>query len=85
MAEIAAMKNLKVILALGRIAHDAVLTALAKKKSLFVFRHGAVHRIADALILADSYHCSRYNTNTAKLTTKMFESVFEELRRLTAA
>jgi uracil-DNA glycosylase family 4 len=83
--EIAAMKNLKAILALGRIAHDAVLTALAKKKSLFVFRHGAVHRIADALILADSYHCSRYNTNTAKLTTKMFESVFEELRRLMTA
>ncbi|MGH7034731.1 MAG: uracil-DNA glycosylase [Stellaceae bacterium] len=84
-AEIAAMKNLQAILALGRIAHDAALAALAKKKSLFVFRHGAVHQIADGLILADSYHCSRYNTNTAKLTARMFESVFEELRRLTAA
>ena len=84
-AEIAAMPNLKAILALGRIAHDAVLTALAKKKSLFVFRHGAVHGIADGLILADSYHCSRYNTNTAKLTTEMFEGVFEALRRRIAA
>lgn len=80
-AEIAAMKNLTAILALGRIAHDAVLAALAQKRSQFVFRHAAVHHIADGPILADSYHCSRYNTNTGRLTPAMFEAVFAELRR----
>ncbi len=84
-AEIGSMKELRAILALGRIAHDAVLAALAQKKSAFVFRHGAVHRLIDGPALADSYHCSRYNTNTGKLTTAMFESVFHELRRLIAA
>ena len=81
-AEIDAMRNLTVILALGRIAHDAVLAALAQKKSAFAFRHGAIHQLVDGPMLADSYHCSRYNTNTGKLTATMFEAVFRELRRL---
>lgn len=81
-AEIGAMRNLTVILALGRIAHDAVLAALAQKKSAFAFRHGAIHQLVDGPMLADSYHCSRYNTNTGKLTATMFEAIFQELRRL---
>jgi uracil-DNA glycosylase family 4 len=84
-AEIAAMKQLAVILALGQIAHGAALAALGQKKSAFPFRHGAIHKLAAGPLLADSYHCSRYNTNTGKLTTAMFASVFRELRaRLSA-
>jgi uracil-DNA glycosylase family 4 len=83
-AEIAAMKRLAAIVALGQVAHGAVLAALAQKKSAFPFRHGAVHRLSTGLTLADSYHCSRYNTNTGKLTTAMFQSVFRELRALLA-
>lgn len=81
-AEIAAMKQLTVILALGQIAHGAVLAALEQKKAAFAFRHGAIHRLAAGPLLADSYHCSRYNTNTGKLTALMFASVFRELRAL---
>jgi len=80
-AEIAAMPKLRVILALGQIAHGAVLSALGQRKSAFRFGHGAVHMLPDGKLLADSYHCSRYNTNTGKLTTAMFEAVFEELRK----
>jgi len=80
-AEIAAMPNLKAILALGQIAHGAVLAALGQRKSAFAFRHGALNHLPDGCLLAASYHCSRYNTNTGKLTTPMFESVFEELQR----
>lgn len=83
-AEIAAMKNLTAILALGRIAHDAVLAALEQKRSEFGFRHGALHHLSRGPILADSYHCSRYNTNTGKLTAAMFESVFKKLQRPSA-
>ena len=79
-AEIEAMSKLRAILALGQIAHGAVLTALGQRKSAFAFKHGAVHVLPDGKLLADSYHCSRYNTNTGKLTTAMFEAVFEELR-----
>ena len=80
-AEIAAMPKLRAILALGQIAHGAVLSALGTRKSAFAFKHGAVHELPDGKLLADSYHCSRYNTNTGKLTTAMFEAVFEELRK----
>jgi uracil-DNA glycosylase len=51
------------------------------KKSGYPFRHGAVHELPGGLHLADSYHCSRYNTNTGRLTTEMFEAVFTEVRR----
>ena len=78
-AQIAGLRKLSVIVALGRIAHDATLTALGEKKSRHVFGHGAKHVIG-AVSLFDSYHCSRYNTNTGVLTTEMFEAVFAKVR-----
>lgn len=80
-AELAALPALDAVLALGAIAHRAVLATLGHKQSRFPFKHGALHRLPDGLWLADSYHCSRYNTNTGRLTTEMFESVFEQLLR----
>jgi len=74
-SEIAGMTNLKGILALGRVAHEAVLTTLGERRAAFNFAHGAVHVLGTGLWLADSYHCSRYNTNTGRLTTEMFEEV----------
>ena len=68
------------VLALGQIAHGAVLGALGKKRAAFPFAHGALHELGP-FVLADSYHCSRYNTNTGKLTVPMFESVFAALRQ----
>ena len=62
-------------LALGRIAHDSLLTTLGEKRSKFPFAHGAEHRLNSGATLFDSYHCSRYNTNTGVLTTAMFEDV----------
>ncbi|MBL6931853.1 MAG: uracil-DNA glycosylase [Rhodospirillales bacterium] len=76
-AEIASMKNLKVIVALGGVAHGAILSALGEKKSACKFAHGARHKLAAGLIMTDSYHCSRYNTNTGRLTEKMFNEVFQ--------
>jgi uracil-DNA glycosylase family 4 len=73
-AEIAALPSIKVILALGRIAHDAVLIALSKRPGAYRFGHAAEHRV-DGLHLIDSYHCSRYNTQTRRLTPEMFRSV----------
>jgi uracil-DNA glycosylase len=80
-AEIAGMPRLRAILALGVIAHHAVLDALGLLRSRFPFMHGRLHRLPDRTrtLLADSYHCSRLNTNTGKLTTAMFESVFTAL------
>ena len=78
-AEIASLPRLKIVLALGGISHGAVLAALGMRPSAFKFRHGALHELKDGLILADSYHCSRYNTNTGRLTTTMFESVFRKI------
>jgi len=80
--EIRAMKRLTAILALGQIAHGAVLSALGQKKSAALFRHGAIHKLPTGIKLADSYHCSRYNTNTGRLTPAMFQSIFRELRRV---
>jgi uracil-DNA glycosylase family 4 len=73
-AEIAAMPALQAVLALGAIAHGAVLSAAGLRKSHATFKHGALHALPSGLTLADSYHCSRYNTNTNRLTTAMFES-----------
>lgn len=78
-SEIAALPRLRVILALGRVAHESVLAALAQRQAAFRFVHGALHEVG-ALALADSYHCSRYNTNTRRLTTEMFEAVFAAIR-----
>jgi uracil-DNA glycosylase len=79
--ELASLKQLAAVLALGAIAHQAVLAALGERRAAFPFAHGAIHRLSTGLLLADSYHCSRLNTNTGKLTTAMFESVFAELKR----
>jgi uracil-DNA glycosylase family 4 len=68
------------VLALGRIAHDAVLGTLGLRRAVFPFAHGAMHELRP-IVFADSYHCSRYNTNTRKLTPAMFEAVFAALRR----
>ena len=64
-----------VFLSLGRIAHDSLLSALGERKSRFPFAHGAEHMLGGGAVLFDSYHCSRYNTNTGVLTTEMFEDV----------
>lgn len=72
---IAALPNLVSLLALGRIAHDAILDALRLKKSNYRFAHGAKHALPCGLLLFDSYHCSRQNTNTGRLTEAMFEKV----------
>ena len=80
--EIAAMTNLRVILALGGLAHGAVLATLGERKSAYKFGHNKQHTLTGGLILTDSYHCSRYNTNTGRLTKAMFDDVFESLARL---
>lgn len=73
--ELAELPEGAAVMALGTIAHQAVLTALGLRKSSFVFAHGAKHVLPRGLMLFDSYHCSRYNTQTKRLTTAMFESV----------
>ncbi len=77
--QMAIMPNLQVILALGKIAHDAILMNFGLIRGHYKFAHGAVHEL-DRVTLVDSYHCSRYNTNTKRLTTEMFEDVFEIVR-----
>ena len=78
-AELETLGKGAVVLALGTIAHQAVLLALAVKKTSFPFRHGARHELANGLTLYDSYHCSRYNTQTRRLTPAMFEAVFADI------
>jgi len=78
-ATMQSMPRLRAIVALGRIAHDSMLKALGLRAALAPFAHGAVHQ-ADKLRLYDSYHCSRYNTNTGVLTAEMFRSVFANVR-----
>ena len=77
--EIAALPRLEAVIALGRLAHDAVLAALDLPRARFPFTHGTLHRPAGGPLLADSYHCSRQNTNTGRLTAAMFETVFARL------
>lgn len=79
-ARIAAMPNLRAIVALGRVAHDSTLTALGQRKAAFPFSHGARHEFSADLSLYDSFHCSRYNTNTGRLTPAMFHAVFRSVR-----
>jgi uracil-DNA glycosylase family 4 len=74
--QLAALPKVRVIIALGRIAHDAALRAVGARLAAFPFGHGAVHSLADGRHLVDSYHCSRYNTNTGRLTPDMFADVF---------
>ena len=82
-SEFDAMAELRVILALGGLAHNATLATLGYKQSAFKFGHCAQHEIAQnerPILLMNSYHCSRYNTNTGRLTTPMFEDVFTAIR-----
>jgi uracil-DNA glycosylase family 4 len=83
-AQIAGLPALRAVLALGTIAHGSVLAALGLKKSAWPFTHGALHRLPDGPVLADSYHCSRYNTNTGRLTEAMFHTVFDSIRPIVA-
>jgi uracil-DNA glycosylase len=73
------MPNLRAILALGRIAFESTLRALALKPSQYKFNHGGAFDLGPNLKLFGSYHCSRYNTNTGRLTAKMFREVFDAI------
>lgn len=81
-SRLASLPNLRAILALGRIAHDQTLATLALRKADFAFGHGKRHELRPGLTLFDSFHCSRYNTNTRRLTTPMFHSVFTTIREI---
>lgn len=80
--ELAALPKGAVIVALGTIAHVAVLRACGLKAAALPFAHGAEHRLPVGQVLLDSYHCSRYNTNTRRLTPAMFNRVFARARHL---
>ncbi len=69
-----------VVLALGGIAHRAIIRALGLRQVDYKFGHAAEHPLPGRFLLLDSYHCSRYNTNTGRLTTEMFEAVFAQIR-----
>jgi uracil-DNA glycosylase len=78
-ATVETMPRLRAIVALGRIAHESTLKVLGMRSAAAPFGHGAVHQ-AGSLRLYDSYHCSRYNTNTRVLTPEMFRSVFAQVK-----
>lgn len=78
--ELNVLGNNLTVLALGLIAHKAVLMARGVKQSDFTFGHGARHLLPDGLTLFSSYHCSRYNTSTKRLTPEMFQTVFRAIR-----
>ena len=84
-AQIDSLPDLRVILALGRIAHESVLRTFGLKLREATFGHGARHALGHSLSLFDSYHCSRYNTNTRRLTPGMFEDVFAGISKHIAA
>jgi len=79
-ARIAALPHLRAILALGRIAHDSVIAARGERQAAYRFAHGARHELPGGPVLYDSYHCSRYNTNTGRLTPAMFQRVLAQIR-----
>ncbi|MGB1962856.1 MAG: uracil-DNA glycosylase family protein, partial [Candidatus Puniceispirillaceae bacterium] len=83
--EIVAMTNLQTILALGKLAHDAVLRCFDCRLATYPFAHQSNHLIADRYRLISSYHCSRYNTQTGRLTDAMFTSVFRDITRAMGA
>lgn len=76
------LPSARVVLALGRISHEAVLRALGLRLAAYPFAHHGVHRLPGGPVLVDSYHCSRYNTNTGRLTQAMFEDVFRTIAGL---
>ena len=79
-ATIQNLPSLRAILALGRIAHESTLRALGERLAGCPFAHGARHVLPAGILLFDSFHCSRYNTNTGRLTPPMFQAVFEDIR-----
>jgi len=81
LAERSAMPRLRAVLALGLVAHNAFLKSHRIPAARHKFAHGAVHAMPDGVLLADSYHVSRYNTQTGRLTTPMFEAVVEDVLR----
>lgn len=80
--ELRTLPENSVILALGGIAHRAVIRSMSLRQADYPFGHAAEHEIMPGLILLDSYHCSRYNTNTRRLTDEMFRSVFVRAKEL---
>ncbi len=79
-AQIADLKNLKVIMCLGKISHDSTVRALGLKLKDYPFKHNVVYTLENGVHLISSYHCSRYNTNTKRLTEEMFYDVFDTIR-----
>lgn len=84
-AELGVLRPAAAVLALGTIAHQAVLRALGLPAKDYRFAHGAEHRLPDGYRLFDSYHCSRYNTQTRRLTEQMFHEVFARIRACPAS
>ncbi|MEC9247773.1 MAG: uracil-DNA glycosylase [Pseudomonadota bacterium] len=81
--EISVLKHDSILIALGKIAHDAILRALRLPMSKYKFEHGAEHLLEHlGLLILDSYHCSRYNTQTKRLTVKMFGEIFQRAREV---
>jgi uracil-DNA glycosylase family 4 len=83
-AELLGLKAGACVLALGSIAHSAVLRALDLKVKNYPFKHNKLHKLPQNLFLLDSYHCSRYNTQTGRLTETMFRAVFQHARDVLA-
>ena len=84
-AELTGLQSSRVVLALGAIAHASVLRALGLRARERVFAHGAEHPLGERRTLIDSYHCSRYNTQTRRLTEAMFKRIFERIAELDRA
>lgn len=80
--QIEVLPNLEVFIALGKIAHDSFVRHLGGRLADYKFSHGAEHPLPDGRVLIDSYHCSRYNTNTGRLTEQMFEQVFARANQI---
>lgn len=83
-SELAKLAAGSVLLALGTVAHDAALQAFKLKRKEYKFAHGAHHPLPNGLHLLDSYHCSRYNTQTKRLTAQMFDGILRQVRELLA-
>lgn len=81
-AEIDALPNNAVVLALGGIAHKAILRAIGEKQSAYAFGHATEYPLEAGFTLLSSYHCSRYNTQTRRLTAEMFEAIFARAQQL---
>lgn len=80
--ELLALSQNHIVLALGRIAHETTLRSLGLRLKDYPFGHGTVHDLPDQFTLVDSYHCSRYNTSTKRLTVEQFEAVFAKIQEL---